>query len=144
MHEFTVEKTVDAPLAGMWQVVADFANLDWFAGVERAEAVGGPGVGQVRRLFMPGAEHPVEEKLLALDPASHTLEYTVLAGPVNILQDYHVTASLQDVGEGRTKAVWQASFSGVAVESVRPEDMVQVMRDTYDGMLEAMAAAARG
>lgn len=144
MYEFTVEKTVNAPLDGMWRVVADFANMDWFAGVERAEAVGGPGVGQVRRLYMPGADQPVEEKLLAIDPANYTLEYTVLPGPVNVLQDYHVHASLRDAGEGKILATWQASFSGVAVEGIRPEDMVQVMRDTYDGMLDAMAAAARG
>ncbi|MAL96264.1 MAG: hypothetical protein CME40_14410 [Haliea sp.] len=144
MHEFTVEKIVDAPVAGMWRVVADFANLDWFPGAERSEAVGGPGVGQVRRIYMPGMDAPVEEKLLALDPESHTLEYAVLEGPVNVLRDYRVVASLQEAGPDKTRAIWQAAFSGVAVDGVSPEDMTQVMRDTYDGMLDAMAAAARG
>lgn len=143
MYEFTVEKTVEAPVAGMWRVVSDFANLDWFPGAERAEAVGGPGVGQVRRIYMPGMDAPVEEKLLALDPESRSLQYTVLDGPVNVLRDYHVTATLQADGDDRTRATWQASFSGVAIDGVKPEDMVQVMCDTYEGMLEAMAVAAR-
>lgn len=143
MHEFTVEKTVDAPREGMWRVVSDFANLDWFPGAERSEAVGGPGVGQIRRIYMPGMDAPVEEKLLALDPDNCTLEYSVLEGPVNVLRDYRVVASLQSAGEGQTRATWRAAFSGVAADGVSPEDMVQVMRDTYDGMLDAMAAAAR-
>lgn len=144
MHEFTVERIVDAPIAGMWRVVSDFANLDWFPGAERYEAVGRPGVGLVRRIYMPGMDAPVEEKLLALDPATRTLQYAVIEGPVNVLQDYRVTASLQDMGEGKTCATWQAAFSGVAVDGVSPEDMIQVMRDTYEGMFEAMSVAARG
>ncbi|MDA8752533.1 SRPBCC family protein [Halieaceae bacterium] len=141
MHEFTVEKTLDVPRDKLWSVVADFANLDWYQGAARVEQEG-EGVGQVRRIFMPGMDEPVEEKLLALDPASHTLEYTVLEGAVNIMRDYRVVARLHDADGGGTRASWQASFSGVSVEGVAPEDMISVMQSTYDGMLDAMAAAA--
>ncbi|PLW84199.1 hypothetical protein CWI75_02305 [Kineobactrum sediminis] len=141
MYEFTVEKTLDAPLDKVWAVVADFANLDWFAGAERVEKIG-EGVGQVRRIFMPGSDQPVEEELLVLSPATHQLEYAVLEGPVNIMRDYRVTASLADAGEGRTLAVWQASFAGVTIDGVSPEDMINVMQATYDSMLGAVAVAA--
>jgi hypothetical protein len=142
MHTFSVEKTVDAPLEAMWALVSDFANLDWYDGAERVER-SGEGIGQVRRLFMPGSDQPVEEQLLALDPASHTLEYEVLEGGINIMRDYRVIASLADAGDGKTRAVWNASFSGLSVDGVQPEDMIGVMRDTYGNMLEAMASAAR-
>ncbi len=142
IYTFTVEKTLDAPLEALWSVVADFTNLDWYDGAERVEAVG-EGIGQVRRLFMPGMDDPVEEKLLALDPQAHRLEYEVLEGGLNIMRDYRVVAQLEDAGDGQTRALWDASFSGVSVEGVSPEDMIGVMTDTYGNMLEAMAAAAR-
>ncbi|GAB3285714.1 SRPBCC family protein [Parahaliea aestuarii] len=141
MYTFCVEKTLDAPLEKVWQVVSDFSNLDWFAGAERVEQVG-EGVGQVRRIFMPGSEQPVEEKLLALDPERHSLEYQVLEGGVNIMQDYRVVASLEQAGDGTT-ARWDASFSGVSVESVEPESMSAMMQDMYGGMLDAIAAEAK-
>ena len=141
MYEFTVDKTLDAPLDKVWAVVADFANLDWFAGAERVEKVG-EGVGQVRRIFMPGSDQPVEEQLLLLAPETHQLEYAVLEGPVNIMRDYRVVASLVDAGEGKTRAIWQASFSGVTIDAVSAEDMINVMQATYEGMLGAVAIAA--
>ena len=45
MYEFTVEKTVDAPVEAMWALVSDFANLDWFDGAARVEK-SGEGIGQ--------------------------------------------------------------------------------------------------
>jgi carbon monoxide dehydrogenase subunit G len=142
MHTFTVERTLDAPLPAVWAVLADFCNLDWYAGAERVEAVG-EGIGQIRRLFIPGMEAPVEEQLLVLDGEAHRLEYQVLEGGMNIMRDYRVVASLDDAGEGRTRARWDAAFSGVTVEGVRPEDMVGAMQDVYGTMAEAIAAAAR-
>lgn len=125
----------------VWAVVADFANLDWYRGAERVEKVG-DGVGQVRRIYMPGMDAPVEEELLAIDHERHSLEYEVLEGEINIMQNYRVVASLADAGNGRTHARWDASFSGVSVEGVSPEDMIGVMRDTYGAMLEAIMLEA--
>ena len=126
----------------MWSVVSDFANLDWFDGAERVEKVG-EGIGQVRRLFMPGSEDPVEEKLLAMDPQAHSFEYEVLPGAVNVMRDYRVVATLSKAGDGQTLARWDAAFSEVTVDGVAPEDMIGVMTDMYGKMLEAMAAEAR-
>ncbi|MBN7798615.1 SRPBCC family protein [Parahaliea mediterranea] len=141
MHTFTVEKTLEAPLDKVWAVVSDFANLDWFGGAERVEAVG-EGVGQVRRIFMPGMDAPVEEKLLARDAQRHCVEYAVLEGGMNVMRDYRVAASLSDNGAGGTLARWEAAFSGVSVEGVDPQDMIDVMQGTYDGMLDAIAIEA--
>ena len=140
MYEFTVEKTVDAPVDAKGALVSDFANLDWFDGAARGEK-SGEGVGQRRRIYMPGSDDPVEEELLALDDDDRTLEYAVHEGGVNIMRDYRVIASLADAGAGRCHARWQASFSGVSVEGVEPDMMVAVMSDTYDKMLDVMAAA---
>jgi hypothetical protein len=140
MYEFTVEKTVDAPVDAMWALVSDFANLDWFDGAARVEK-SGEGIGQRRRIYMPGSDDPVEEELLALNDDDRTLEYAVHEGGVNIMRDYRVIASLADAGAGRCDARWQASFSGVSVEGVEPDMMVAVMSDTYDKMLDVMAAA---
>lgn len=122
-------------------MVSDFANLDWFEGAERVEAVG-EGVGQVRRIFMPGMDAPVEEQLLALDAQRHSFEYAVLEGGMNVMRDYRVVASLSDNGAGGTLARWEAAFSGVSVEGVNPQDMIDVMQGTYAGMLDAIAIEA--
>ena len=140
MYEFTVEKTVDAPVEAMWALVSDFANLDWFDGAARVEK-SGEGIGQLRRIYMPGSDDPVEEELLALDDDARCLEYAVHEGGVNIMRDYRVVATLADAGAGRCHARWQASFSGVSVDGVEPDMMVDVMSDTYDKMLDVMAAA---
>jgi hypothetical protein len=140
MYEFTVEKTVDAPVEAMWALVSDFANLDWYDGAVRVEK-SGEGIGQRRLIYMPGSDDPVEEELLALDDSERRLEYAVHEGGVNIMQDYRVVATLVDAGEGRSAACWKASFSGVSVEGVEPEMMITVMSDAYDTMLDAMAAA---
>ncbi len=140
MYEFTVEKTVDAPVDAMWALVSNFANIDWFDGAARVEKTG-EGIGQRRRIYMPGSDDPVEEELLALDNAERRMEYAVHEGGVNIMRDYRVVASLADAGEGQSLARWQASFSGVSVEGVEPEMMIGVMSDTYDKMLDMMAAA---
>lgn len=121
--------------------MSDFANLDWFDGAERVEAVG-EGIGQVRRIFMPGMDAPVEEKLLALDAQRHSFEYAVLEGGMNVMRDYRVVASLSDNGAGGTLARWEAAFSGVSVEGVNPQDMIDVMQGTYAGMLDAIAVEA--
>ena len=142
MPEFTVEKTLNAPIDAMWALVSDFANLDWYEGAERVEKVG-EGIGQRRRIYMPGSDDPVEEELLAMDADSYTFQYAVLEGGVNIMQDYVVTAQLSPAGEGLTAARWQASFSGVSVEGVDPEMMIGVMSDMYATMLDTMAAASR-
>lgn len=123
-------------------MVSDFANLDWFDGAERVEQVG-EGIGQVRRIFMPGAEQPVEEQLLALDGNRHSFEYAVLEGAVNVMQDYRVVASLENAEEGKTLARWEASFSGIAVDGLEPDTMIAAMSDMYGGMLLAIAAEAR-
>ena len=136
MYEFTVEKTVDAPVDAMWALVSDFANLDALR-VEKS----GDGIGQRRLIYMPGSDDPVEEELLALDDNDRRLEYAVHEGGVNIMQDYRVVASLADAGAGRSHARWEASFSGVSVEGVEPEMMITVMSDAYNTMLDAMAAA---
>ncbi len=142
MHQFSTEKVLHADIDQVWQIVADFANLDWFAGAEKVEKIG-DGIGQVRRIYMPGMAEPVDEKLLSLDNEQYSLEYEVLEGAVNVMQNYRVHAQLHKLGDGETKAVWQGQFDGVTVEGVEPQQMIDVMQQTYDGMLSAIEAHAK-
>ncbi|MBA6413139.1 SRPBCC family protein [Parahaliea sp. F7430] len=141
IHSFTVEKTLAAARQQVWAVVSDFSNLGWFEAAERVEQVG-EGVGQIRRIYMPGMDQAVEEKLLAIDEASYSYEYEVLPGAMNVMRDYRVVATLGDAGEGRTQMRLECSFSGVTADGVAPEDMIALMQDTYDAMLDAIAAEA--
>ena len=141
MHTNDIEQTLNAPVDKLWALVANFANLDWYEGPEKVEQIG-EGVGQIRRITIPGMPEPIEEVLESVDEGSHTLSYRIPVNASNIMEDYVVRATLTDAGEGKTKAHWQATFSGIAGNVVEPQMMIDVMGQTYGGMMQQLEAAA--
>ncbi len=138
MHEILIEKTLNAPLTGVWRVLADFSNLSWYPMAERVEQIG-EGIGQIRRIYMSGMEHPVDEKLERVDEAQHSFSYSIPGVP---MLNYQVTVNLSDGGNGRCDVRWHATFDGVA-EGVNADDMVAIMSDTYGSMLSDIERAAQ-
>ena len=141
MHTFKVERELDAPIDKLWSIVSDFSNLSWYSPAEKVEKVGN-GIGEIRRITMPGMPAAIEERLLEIDPKQHRLVYEVLENEINIMQDYTVTACLSTSGNASTIALWRGQFSGVSGD-VDPEMMIGIMNDTYASMLTEMEKAAR-
>ena len=106
MHTFNVERQLNVPIEKLWALVSDFSNLSWYSPAEKVEKVGN-GIGEIRRITMPGMPAAIEERLLELEPQQHRLVYEVLENDINIMQDYTVTASLHSAGNTSTVALWQ-------------------------------------
>lgn len=140
MHVIHVERELQLPLQKLWPLVQDFSNLSWFQAAEKVEQVG-EGVGEIRRISMPGLPVPIEEQLLEIDPGRHRIKYQVLENAINIMQDYIVEATLSPSGDNSTTAVWHGSFSGVNGD-VDPQVMIDLMTSTYDAMLAELEKAA--
>ena len=140
MHTFKVERELNVPIEKLWALVSDFSNLSWYSPAEKVEKVGS-GVGEIRRITMPGMPTAIEERLLALDPKQHQLVYEVLENEINIMQGYTVEASLRSTGSASTLALWHGQFSGITGD-LEPQMMIDIMSDTYTSMLTEMERAA--
>ena len=140
MRIIHVERELQVPLQKLWSLVQDFSNLSWFQAAERVDKVGA-GVGEIRRITMPGLPVPIEEQLLEIDPQRHRIKYQVLENDINIMQNYTVEATLSPCGDNSTTAVWHGSFSGVSGD-VDPQVMIDLMTSTYDAMLAELEKAA--
>ena len=140
MHTFKVERELNVSIEKLWALVSDFSNLSWYSPAEKVEKVGS-GIGEIRRIIMPGMPTAIEERLLELDPKQHQLVYEVLENEINIMQDYTVTASLRSASSTSTTALWHGQFSGITGD-LEPQMMIDVMTDTYGSMLTEMERAA--
>ena len=142
MHKIHIEQKLNAPIAGLWSLVSDFSNLSWFPAAEKVEKLGS-GIGEIRRITMPGMPGAVEERLLEIDPQSYRYVYEVLENEINIMQNYTVTAQLVALDATNTLAIWDGSFSGVSAD-LDPKMMIGVMEETYGSMLSNLEQAAMG
>jgi hypothetical protein len=140
MHAIKVERVLNVPIEKLWSLVSDFSNLSWYPPAEKVEKIG-EGIGEIRRITMPGMPAAIDERLMELDPQQHRLVYQVLENEINIMQDYTVVARLRSVDEATTVALWQGEFSGVAGD-LEPQMMIDIMTDTYGSMLMEMEQAA--
>ena len=140
MHAIKVERELNVPIEKLWSLVSDFSNLSWYPPAEKVEKIG-EGIGEIRRITMPGMPTAIEERLMELDPQQHRLVYQVLENEINIMQDYTVVARLRSVDDSTTVALWHGQFSGVAGD-LEPQMMIDIMTDTYGSMLMEMERAA--
>jgi uncharacterized protein YndB with AHSA1/START domain len=106
-----VERRLDAPPEGVFEVISDHARYDRFDGIRRAELVeqGDPdpnGVGAVRWLWLGPLRF--EEEITAFEPPSR-LDYLITS--VRPLPFRHEGGSIRLTHEGTgTRAVWTSSF----------------------------------
>jgi hypothetical protein len=105
MIDLTVTRNINADIDEVWAVLAHFGDLSWVPGSHRVEAIGS-GVGMTRRIHMPGMP-PIDEKLLSLDNAAHTLSYEIPPHEVIPFTDY-----LADI---RVSEGWRHHPRGVAL-----------------------------
>ena len=70
MHVIEVERELNVPIEELWSLVADFSNLSWYPTAEKVEKIG-EGIGEIRRITMPGMPTAIEERLMELDPQQH-------------------------------------------------------------------------
>ena len=141
MYKIDIQQALQAPLDAVWSLVANFGDISWYPGPESV-VTEGEGIGQLRRIRMPGMDQPIEEILEQCDEATHSIAYRIPATGANIMEDYKVQVQLTPTENG-CEAHWLAEFSGIKDELLPGEQMVAIMEDTYRGMLTALEKAAQ-
>ncbi len=105
--KFIVTSTIAAPVAQVWDVVADFGRLaEWSPTVADSRVVDGsePRVGLERTLRRAGSQRVVRERIAAYEPDCH-LAHEVVEGARFPLKKLRLDWTLQRLGEGTLVSV---------------------------------------
>ena len=106
------ERTLDAPIDGVFEVLADHANYDRFGWIRRAELVrpgesDRNGVGALRRVAI--GPLVFEEAVTEFEPPTR-LSYLILKINAPAFRHEGGTVDLGELPGGRTGAVWTSEF----------------------------------
>jgi hypothetical protein len=140
----TVSKEVVLPLApaALWAKVGDFNGLNtWHPAIAQSEIVSGENnaTGAHRKLTLADGAVVVEE-LAARDDAGMTLTYTIVEGPLPVV-DYRSTLTVVPEGEG-SKLSWSGTFKPAAgVEAAKAQEIIGGI---YQAGLDNLAKPAGG
>jgi carbon monoxide dehydrogenase subunit G len=139
MAKIAVEAEFAASAAAVWAKLADFGGIgSWMPGVQKCE-VEGSGIGAKRRIAMGPVS--VVERLETLDPASHTLSYSIVEGPMPV-KDYLATIRVRATGPASCHVDWTASFElppGLSEAQIAPG-----LQGAYGGALKALKPLVEG
>lgn len=111
MRSIRVERTLDAPIEGMFDVLADHANYDRFRGIRRAELVrsgekDANGVGALRRVWI--GPLVFDEEITAFERPNR-LDYLIVKLNVPFTHEGG-SIRLEPADGGGTHVVWTSSF----------------------------------
>lgn len=117
----SAEIEIAKPADEVWAVAGDFGGIgEWFPGIESCVVDG-----DERILKMLGME--ITERLESRDPDARKLVYAIVGGiPVG---NHRATITVNEVGAGSLVS-WEVE--------VDPDDMTDVMHQTYQGALSAL------
>ncbi|MBC8073237.1 MAG: SRPBCC family protein, partial [Deltaproteobacteria bacterium] len=139
--DFALERTLAAPVDVVWEILGDFgAAVRWGAPAMETCVVEGVGVGAVRSLSGQGLT--VRERLLAHDPATRRLSYSILEPHPLPFADYVTTIEVRPQGPGSCRVRWSATYSPKGA----PESASGLLAKVYDaniaGVLRALGLIA--
>jgi hypothetical protein len=104
-----VVELLDAPIARVWAILADFGGVGrYMKGVEVGSVVG-TGVGAVRTIPLPNGT--VRERQESLDPERFAYSYRVLDPSPLAMSDYLAEVRLEPAGAGACKIEWRGGFA---------------------------------
>ena len=120
-HEFSVRPEV------LWAIVGVPDRVDWVPGVTHCNFDG-----EVRSLSLPGAG-AIKERILQLDDAARTIEYTCFESPGG-LEHHHARMTVVASEQG-CRLLWQAS--------VKPEAIEPFIQGSMEGCMTRLEALVR-
>lgn len=107
MIEASASREINVSADTAWSLLADWGDTSWLKGPEKTEVV--QKGGQVtRRLHVSGAD-PIEETMLASDPATMTLNYTIAVSELFRLENYNGTIAVVPTANG-CRVDWRCTF----------------------------------
>ncbi|WP_374411647.1 SRPBCC family protein [Novosphingobium colocasiae] len=132
--DITVLEPVDWPIADVWALIGTFGALArWHPRVTACELIG-DGIGSERRVTL-GDWHAVE-RLEALDPDAHMLEYLMTDCARTILIGVRGRMRLDSTGPDRCTFTWTAWLPNPA-----PEGLEEFLRAYYPQRIAHLRAA---
>ncbi len=141
MVEVSVSGEIEAPVDELWKVIADFGEVGWMQGLDRVE-VSGEGVGMLRAIYAGGGDTPVREELESLDEDAKRLGYGIPENNPMPVTDYHAVMAAVDMGDGRSRLDWSASFEPApGVEDAQAKATVEGM---YGVLISWVKAGVEG
>jgi hypothetical protein len=132
MSNAAVEREVAAPPAEVWAVLRDFGNIAWIPVAGQVD-VEGDGPGMRRHIHGGGPGEPVVERLISLDDATRTIEYTIDENNPLPVTTYVGRVSVNDC-DGGSMIRWTAAFEPAGDEN-ESAAVVGMMLDALTGWL---------
>lgn len=124
---------LDQPLARVWEIVAGFGGLQhWVDGVSDC-TVEGHGVGAIRTLVRNG--NRVQERLEAVDPAAHSISYSIMPPHRLPASNVRGTITLDALPDGGTRISWQADATDFVMP---PEEFGHRIGKFYADSIEGL------
>ncbi|HVH06019.1 MAG TPA: SRPBCC family protein [Myxococcota bacterium] len=109
MASVKVTDRIEASADRVWDLVGDFGGIQRFSAGIESVSVAGEGVGAVRTITLPGGMS-LHERLEARDPATRTLQYSIVGAHPMPFSDYLATIRLTEEGAA-TQIEWSSDFA---------------------------------
>jgi len=129
-------RTINAPMEAVWEKFSDFHELSWAVKIlpscEKVGDINGTEVGAKR--ILNGAFH---ETLIAVDPAGHSLKYSIDDGPSPVSKEevanYVGIIQMSPSTDGGTLVEWSSSWEA------KTENAVEFCHGIYVALLNELA-----
>jgi carbon monoxide dehydrogenase subunit G len=137
MASVKITDRIAAPIAKVWDLVGDFGGISRFSsGFKKVECTG-KGVGAVRTITLPN-DAQIQERCELLDPARHTLDYSIVSGALPV-SGYLARIQLAEDGDG-TRIEWSSSFEPKGIPEPQALSMIEgVYKGGIAGIKKALA-----
>lgn len=105
------EEEFPVPARRLWDLVADFGNIDtwWPAGMLEKVEVRGDGVGMVRSIHTV-VGIVLDEKLLSIDHEARELTLSIVGDLPAGIADYRATGRVTELGPDRCRLRWEGRY----------------------------------
>jgi hypothetical protein len=139
MRDVTVERELAASPATVWALLRDFGNVAWMPPAGRVD-VEGDGAGMRRHIHGGGDGPPVVERLVRIDEADRTIEYTIDENNPLPVSEYLGTVAVSETTDGAAIR-WSAVFEPVG-DPDEATAVIELMLGALVGWLADGALAA--
>ena len=142
--EIRVSADLAAPADTIWQLLADFGNIQrWWpddgAICIQDVQIEGQGIGMIRHIQNRGARHRVSERLDFLDPATRTLVLSIVGTRPAGITAYIAEGHVVELDETRCRMYYRVLVTTAPGREDRTRDALE---KTYETMFAGLQAAA--
>ncbi|MFC3608822.1 SRPBCC family protein [Stutzerimonas tarimensis] len=141
MLQITVHHDFEAPATAIWELLADFADIQrWWptdeasVQIDRVE-LEGEGIGLTRHIYNKGFPAPVSERLDAQDPASLSYQLSIVGERPAGLTGYQATGRIEPMGDDSCRLHYRGEFT---VQPGRAQEAEAFLRGAYALMFKGL------